>query len=405
MGTVGEVSERRKTRWRLRAFCHLLAAAAVSACFSQGDDSADAQAEPSYRDVTAERRPLRIAVSASGVVRPIDRIELKSKASGEVIELPVEVGDAVSAGSLIAKLDQVEERSALTQAQADLDVAQAELELAEKNFERRRKLLEGNVISEEAQDQTALELAVAKGKRVQAASALERAEERLTDTVISAPVAGVILQKYVEQGQIIASGVSNVGGGTPITDIADMRAVHVEAGIDEIDVGKIAVGQDATVRAEAFPGQLYQGEVVRIAPEARVEQNVTLFDVVIQVENRDARLKSGMNASVEIVIVDEPEALVIPVAALREESRGTDLAAEPGAPVVLLKEDSGYAPREIRVGRSDARWVEVLEGLAEGDVLGIPMVSRLKEEHDQLDARMRSRPGFGSTGKRKSGGN
>jgi len=280
------------TRRLLALFAAGLAATTL-ACFFQADGSESAQAGPRYKEVTAARGPFRIAVIANGLVRPIDRIELKSKASGEVVELAIEVGDTVAKGDLIVKLDQVEERAELAQARADRDIVRAELALAEKNFERRQKLLSRDVISEETHDQTELALAVARSKLVQAMTALDRAQERMEDTVIDAPVLGIILQKYVEEGQIIASGVSNVGGGTPIADIADMRNVYVEAGVDEIDIGKIDVAQRATVRSEAFPNLPYAGEVVRIAPEARVEQNVTLFDVVVRVENTDLKLKSG----------------------------------------------------------------------------------------------------------------
>lgn len=212
----------------------------------------------------------------------------------------------------------------------------------------------------------------------------------MEDTTITAPVDGLILQKYVESGQIIASAVSNVGGGSPIVDIADMRFVHIEAGIDEIDIGKIVVGQHATIRAEAYPDQRYAGEVTRIAPEARLEQNVTLFDVVVRVENTDGNLKSGMNATVEIVVVDVPDALTIPLAALRYDS-----FESPDAALVLLKRGEVYEEHPIRTGRTDHRVIEILEGLASGDVLGIPMVSRLKAEHDRLDSRVRSSRSFG----------
>jgi len=370
----------------------VLATAAIGACSLQSNDGADPQSEPSYKKVVVERLPLRIAVTAGGLVRPIDRIELKSKASGEVIDLPIEVGDSIAKGTLVAKLDQVEERNALAQARTDLDIARAELELAEKNFERRKQLFSSDVISKEAQDQTELDLAVARSQLVRANTGLERTQERMEDTIIQAPVDGIILQKYVEKGQIIASGVSNVGGGTPIADIADMRRVHVEAGIDEIDIGRIDVGQRAAVRAEAFADHLYEGVVVRIAPEARVEQNVTLFDVVVEVENSNARLKSGMNANVEIVIVDEPAALLIPLAALQREAQGTGGAE---VPVVLVEDAGDFVRREIRTGRTDYRVVEVLSGLSAGDVLGIPMVSRLKDEHDRMDARIRRSRSFG----------
>jgi len=370
-----------------------LLGAILVAC-AASEEGGQADAEPSYKEVVATRGPFRIAVSATGLVRPIDRIELKSKASGAVVQLPIEVGDEIAKGGLVAKLDQVEERADLAQAQANLQVAKAELALARLRSERREQLFESDVIAKEIQDQTDLDLAVARGRLIQTRTILERAQERMEDTVILSPVAGVVLQKYVEAGQIIASGVSNVGGGTPIADVADMRRIHAEAGVDEIDIGTIAVGQRATVRAEAFADRIYQGEVVRIAPEARVEQNVTLFDVVIEVENEDGRLKSGMNATVEIVLVDEPEALTIPVAALQppndaEEPRGDDTA------VVLLLQGDGFEPHEIRTGRTNFRAVEVLEGLGDGDVLGIPMASRLKDEHDRIQDRIRQSRSFG----------
>lgn len=370
------------------------------------DDPTAGQTGPKYKDVTAERGLFRIAVSANGLVRPIDRIELKSKASGAVVKLPIEVGDLVEKGALIAQLDQVEERAALAQAGADLDIARAELDLAEKNFERRAQLFSGNVISKETQDQTELDLAVSRSKLVQATTALERTRERMEDTVIVAPVDGIILQKYVEVGQIIASGVSNVGGGTPIADIADMRNVYIEAGIDEIDIGKITAGQQASIRAEAYPDQIYHGEIVRIAPEARVVQNVTLFDVVIHVENTDANLKSGMNTTVEIVIVERPDVLTIPVSALQKPSADDTSRSVESSPTVLVKDGDTYRPREIRTGSSDHRVIEVVDGLEEGDVLGIPMVSRLKQEHDLRDARVRRSRSFGGGdrgGKRAKG--
>jgi len=359
-----------------------------------------AEDETMYREIVAERRDFRIVVSANGLVRPIDRIELKSKASGEVIDLPIEVGSYVQKGALIAKLDQLQARTQLAQADADLAIAQAELSLAIKNFERRKELFGRDVISMRDQDQTELDLAVARGKLVQARSSLEQAEEQMTDTTILAPVGGLILQKYVERGQIIASGVSNVGGGSPIADIADMRSVHIEAGIDEIDFGKISVGQQATIRAEAFPEHVYTGLVTRIAPEARVEQNVTLFDVLIRVENSDGNLKSGMNTLVEIVVVHEPDVLTIPVSALI----GDGGPGASGSRLVLYQQGDNYEERSIQTGRTDHRIVEILAGLTAGDVIGIPMISRLKATNDRLDSRVRNSRSFGTRSSSKGGG-
>ena len=157
------------------------------------------------------------------------------------------------------------ESAAVKQAEADLDIAKAELAQAQRSFERRDQLFQENLISEEERDQIELSLAVAKGKLVQSSTTLERARERFSESVVRAPIDGVILQKYVEEGQIIASGVSNVSGGTAIVDIADMRSVYIEAGIDEIDIGKIRVGQAVAVEAEAYPQLKFRGSVIRIA--------------------------------------------------------------------------------------------------------------------------------------------
>ena len=404
-------------KWTIVLLVAGMAVGAVTIKYASSRDRQPQQQQAAYKEVIAQRGPFRLAVTASGLVRPIDRIELKSKASGEIVLLKVESGDQVAQGELIAQLDQVDERAALAQAGADLDIARAELTLAEKNHQRRKQLFSSEIIAEEERDQTELNLAIAHGKLIQATTALERAEERMADSVISAPVDGVILQKYVEKGQIIASGVSNVGGGTPIADIANMGTVHIEAGIDEIDIGRIEVGQQATVKAEAYPNQHYSGQVVRIAPEARVEQNVTLFDVVILVENTDGKLKSGMNAEVEIVMVDRSNVLTIPMIALQQGLASEAQIAQSGRPdghegttnagsggrgqsggggsIVLVRQGDTFQPQPIRVGMTNYQVVEVLAGLSEGDVLGIPMVSRLKSDNDRRVDRVRSSRSFG----------
>lgn len=349
---------------------------------------------PKFKEFTVQRGTFRVIVSANGVVKPIDRVEIKSKASGQIEELPVEEGDYVRKGQLIARLDQKDERAAVAQAQADLDIAKAELQQAQRIYDRRNELFEKQLVSEEEWNQIELNLTVAKGKLVQVTTTLERAQERLSESVVRAPIDGVILQKYVEEGQIIASGVSNVGGGTPIVDIADMSSVHIEAGIDEIDIGKVQIGQSALVTAEAYPQIQFTGEVVRIAPEAKIEQNVTLFDVVVEVENTDGKLKSGMNTAIEITIVEKNDILLAPAVALQTPSGPPGQSDER---MVFLKKDDEFVPRRVTIGLSNFRQAEILSGLNEGDILGVPMTSRLKAENEQMEERIRSSRSFGTS--------
>ncbi len=367
---------------------------------SKGSDSG--MNEVKIKEVIVERGTFQIIVMANGVVKSIDRIEIKSKASGEIVELPAEEGDFISQGDLIARLDQKDERAEVAQAQADFDIAKAELKQAQSTFDRRNQLFQDNLISEEEQGQITLDLAVAKGKVIQASTTLERAQERLSEAVVRAPIDGVILQKYVEKGQIIASGVSTVSGGTPIVDIADMSSVYIEAGIDEIDIGKVQIGQFATVIADAYPELEFNGKIVRIAPEARIEQNVTLFDLVVEVMNNDGKLKSGMNTRVEIEIVKKENVLLAPAITMQipdvkdlKDYQKRDVNIRK----VLLKQGDKFIPQLVEIGLYNFKQVIILAGVEEGSILGVPMTSRLKDENVRLEERIkriRSSRSFGS---------
>jgi HlyD family secretion protein len=373
--------------------------AGITVFFLSGNGSDSGRNRIKFKEVIVERGTFQIIVMANGVVKSIDRIEIKSKASGEIVELPVEEGDFISQGDLIARLDQKDERAEVAQAQADFDIAMAELKQAQSTFERRNQLFQDNLISEEEQGQITLDLAVAKGKVIQASTTLERAQERLSEAVVRAPIDGTILQKYVEEGQIIASGVSNVSGGTPIVDIADMSSVYIETGIDEIDIGKVQIGQFATVIAEAYPELEFNGEIVRIAPEAKIEQNVTLFDVVVEVKNNDGKLKSGMNTRVEIEIVKKENVLLAPVITMQipdAKDLGDYQNRDANVRSVLLKQEGKFILQIVETGLSNFKQVIILAGVEEGSILGVPMTSRLKNENDRLEARIRSSRSFGS---------
>ncbi len=352
---------------------------------------------PQYKEFKVERGNFRIDVEASGLVKPVNRIEIKSKASGEIVDLPIEEGQVVRQGDLIARLDQKDEQSSVALAEADLIIAKAELQQAELMFKRRNTLFKKKIISEEERDQTSLQRAVAKGKVIQATTTLDRAKDRLKDATVRAPIDGVILQKYVEKGQIISSGVSNVSGGTPIVDLAAMQTVYIEAGIDEIDIGKIEVGQSANVVADAYPDLIFEGKVIRILPEAKVEQNVTLFDVIIEVENTAGKLKSGMNTHIKITTTHKTDILLAPIVALQSEPTEQSKASQR---TVLLKEGAAFTPKQITIGLSDFKQAEVLSGLKAGDLLGVEMISRLKKDNDRLEKRIKKSRSFGAASKK-----
>jgi HlyD family secretion protein len=385
------------SKWYLVGFAIIIIAVVGFYTVKNGKSNDVPESTVRFKEFVVKRGTFHNTVTASGAVIPIDRVEIKSKASGLIEDLPVEEGDYVKKGALICRLDQTDVQAEVDQAQANYDIAEAELKQAQNSYSRQQQLYSRKLLSDEELDQIDLLLAQAKGKMVSARIALDQAKNRFEETIVRAPISGIILQKYVETGQIISSGISNVSGGTPIADIADMDSVYIEAGIDEIDVGKIHIGQLADIIADAYPELTFHGTIVRIAPEARIVQNVTLFDVVIIVGNDNLILKSGMNANVEITIARKDNALLIPILTM-EHPRDPD--APPDVREVMLKKGERFESQKIRIGLFDFENAVVEEGLKEGDIVGVPMLSRLKEDNERMEQRIRSSRQFGSGGSR-----
>jgi HlyD family secretion protein len=389
--------------------------------FNSSDDGSSSPTKIST--AVAERGNLVLTVSSTGIVEPTLTVDLKSKASGEIIELPIEEGDAVSEGKLIARLDATTTKTAYDQALADLEVARKSLSLAIKEANRADELFRQGLISELEHENAILSREQANSVLVKANAGLEDAKERLSETVIKSPIDGIVLQKYVEKGQIIASGISAVSGGTIIATVADLSRVYVTTAVDEVDIGSIKPGQKATIIAESYPDREFRGEVQRIHPQAKMEQNVTTFDVTIEVDNSEGLLMAGMNASVEITAGYVENALLIPREALTDiraiarmmgEGAGSGLpggmrrrpeGSEGGMPggrgdrdsdgsnpvkMVIAVNNGIEDPRPIELGLSNFEQVEVLSGLSEGDTVLTTVTSKALKDREAFLERMRN---------------
>ena len=272
------------------------------------------------RDMPLRRGELKVTVTATGVISPINVIEVKSKASGVVEQIPVENSDRIRTGQLIARLDQTDTRNAYEQALADSQVAVATLIQQENNWKRANDLYQKQLISQQDFDQINVDYVKSKSNLVKAQSSLLLARQKLAETIVLSPINGIVLSRNVTAGQIIASAVSNVGGGTTIARVANMDEVHMIAAVDEVDIGRISIGQETKIIADAYPDDVFYGRVIRIAAQSTVTQNVTTFDVVILVPNKDNKLKSGMNGTITIDIFDKEDVLLISNELLREYS-------------------------------------------------------------------------------------
>lgn len=414
-----------------------------------GLTSGSAGAGVPQRTATVNRGDLSAVVSATGKIEPVQKVEVKSKASGQITAMPVEEGDRVQKNALIARVDETDARNAYEQAVADLDVARATVTQTASNVRRQEELFRRGLISQSDMDQVKLEEVRAKAQLIKAETELSIMETRLKDSVVRSPIAGIVLQKNVEAGQIIASGINSVSGGTLIATVADMDSVFVYAEVDEVDIGQVKIGQTARVVPDAFPEDVFAGSVLRIAPLAKVEQNVTTFNVTVVVPNRDGKLKAGMNASVDLTVADRHDVLLVPKEAVKDfreiraqmvaltptdstggpplaaagqrpgmsdslrarwrerfagampPARGADVASGNGPAsrkFVLVKKGDGFVPRPIEVGFSNYDSAEIISGLEEGETVLIFSSSRAAADREAFMSRMRNVSGFGGFG-------
>ncbi len=309
-------------RITMRGALALMLALGMAACStSEGSESS----QNGTRDDIAvtEQGDLDIRVEASGQVEPILVIEVKSKASGEVTDLHVETGDEVQQGDLLAEIDPRDVRNALQQAQADLEVAQARVQIAQSQAERSRELREANVVTQQELESSILEQANARAALQRAQTNLELAQERMNDVTIRAPISGTIIDKPVEAGMIISSASGNVSGGTTLMMMADLSTMQVRTLVDETDIGKVKAGQVARVQVEAYPNREFVGSVYKIEPQAVVDQNVTMFPVLVRLDNSERLLKPNMNAEVQIEVAQRQNVVLVPNAAVVAMSEAT----------------------------------------------------------------------------------
>ena len=299
-----------------------------------------------------------VSASAAGVIEPVRTIDVKSKASGEIIELRVETGEDVKAGQLLAVVDPRQPRNNLSQAEADLSVAKAQLEIADSKLARADTLVKTQSITESDFEDARLSYVAANAQVVRAKIDLEIAHDQMDDTRILAPAEGTIIAKNVELGTVISSPTKDVGGGTLLLRMANLDTVQIRTLVDETDIGKVRPGLEATITVDAYPNRPFGGVVLKIEPQATVQQNVTMFPALVRIANPRHLLMPGMNAEVEIHIGSGENVLAIPYAALRTPrdvaSAASVLGLDPAAVDAELKRAAQAPPADSATAGPDS---------------------------------------------------
>jgi HlyD family secretion protein len=361
----------------------------------------------------AGTQQLELTVEASGTVEAISSIEIKSKASGQVLFLGAEIGDFVEKGIVLARIDQRTPTNTLAQANADLEVAKVRLSNAKNQFNRSKRLHDEGNISDKAFEDVQEASSSAQAQLVRAEVFLENARIALDDTSVRSPIAGTVISRLAEVGQVITSPTSAVGGGTLLMEMADLNKVRVRALIDEIDIGKISIGQEVTLKVSAYRDKRFTGVVSKIEPMSKVDQNVTTFPVLIDIENKDNLLLIGMNTDVEIEILNEEVALALPAGSLRTRKDIVSVAPLLGITqkdlnnfltekvagenfntfIVLKQTKKGAIPAWVKVGKTDLNHVEVKSGIDQKEIVYVLPSEGLIKYQQKFSERLKGRFG------------
>lgn len=304
---------------------------------------------PEFQTAVAEVRSLVSSVVATGTIEPIRIIDVKSQASGEILELAVELGDLARQGQLLVRIDPRDVRNEFDQAEADLDVARARLQIAERRLARSQALHDSSIVTAEELETAMLEHANARAALVRGEANLELATDRLNDVVVRSPINGTVVEREIEAGQIVTS-TREVTGGTLLMRMADLSEVQVRTMVDETDIGSIEMDLPAEITVEAYPDRTFRGTVLKIEPQAVVDQSVTMFAVLTRIVNEQSLLRPGMNSDVQIVIGRRDEALTLDNGGVKTPDEARQLVEALGLDPSLLEQRVEVASEEPTEG-------------------------------------------------------
>ncbi|MES2126927.1 MAG: efflux RND transporter periplasmic adaptor subunit [Pseudomonadota bacterium] len=396
-----------------------LAVAGAAAAAYMNTKKEPAIPELKYRAIAADTGNITQTVTATGTINPVALINVGSQVSGTVVELKADFNDHVKKGQVLLKLDPTIFNAQIAQSEAGLASAQASLRLAQANFERNERLVAQNYVSSLTLDQSRRELDVARANIKLSEAQLARAKADLDNSIIRAPIDGVVVKRTIDLGQTVAASFT-----TPnLFQIAqDLTKMQIDTSVSEADVGALKTGQAARFVVDAYPDREFDATMRQFRLAANVVQNVVTYNVVLDVENKDELLKPGMTAQVRLVVGNRPNVLRIPTAALRfrlsdeevdkEAKKQKAKAAKEGklasAPAVVpppaeeddvafrgknettrqfkifkLNDKNEAKPVDIKIGLSNFRFTEVLGGdLKKGDKVVTRSLAPTKEKDD-----------------------
>jgi HlyD family secretion protein len=323
-----------------------------------------------YTTEAARKQNITSSITATGTIEPVTEVEVGTQVSGIIAHIYVDYNSVVHRGDVIAELDKTNLLSELASSQSNLANAQANLNYQSANYQRFKTLYDKGLISANEYEQARLTYEQARQQIVVQQQNVQKAKTNLGYATITAPIDGVVLAKKVEEGQTVASAMTTPTLFIIAQDLTDMRVI---ADIDEADIGGVKEGQRVTFTVDAYPEDVFNGNVTQVRQQATTESNVVTYEVVISARNDDLKLKPGLTANVTIYTAEKNDVLAVPAKALRFQPTEAMLADDEtmenvDAPQKVWKQDGKvFRAIAVQTGMTNGTLTEITSGLKEGD--------------------------------------
>ncbi|WP_294142302.1 efflux RND transporter periplasmic adaptor subunit [uncultured Sanguibacteroides sp.] len=329
----------------------------------------------SYETTTIKKGSLNTTVTATGTIEPITKVDVGTQVSGTISRLYVDYNSVVKKGQLIAELDRTLLEAAMASDSANMESSKSEYEYQKKNYARLSGLYEKKLISDTEFETAQYEYEKAKLSYEKAIADLVKAKSNLSYATIYSPIDGVVLSREVEEGQTVAASFETP---TMFTIANDLRKMQVIADVDEADIGQVEEGQRVTFTVDAFPDDIFEGDVTQVRLQSTTTNNVVTYEVVIDAPNPDLKLKPGLTANITVYTMEKNDIMLAPLKAFRFTPESTNPVMETpiaakGEKTVWIQTAEGIIPKVVKTGVSDGINMEIKEGVQEGDrlVVGI----------------------------------
>jgi HlyD family secretion protein len=334
---------------------------------------------PTY---TVKKGSIETKLDITGEVQPVSTIKIKSQVSGKILKFYVDENQYVNIGDVIADIEpDYNQAESISRTRSSLRLAEISLAKAEKDFNDYTELYKKNFISVNDLRDSSDALESARINHEQALEQYNLVKDIDTKDSVSklyATSSGTVISRLVEEGEMVSSSNTSYGEGTVIMLLADLNRMVVKSEVNEVDISKYNVKQQAAVNVDAFPYDKFSGKVSKIAASATDKNGTKVFPIEIHLAGDIKKLKPGMTANVSIEGESRKDILIIPIRSIFTDDKGQDV-------VYLMKDGKAEKAVPIKTGINDFQQVEVIEGLSENDVIALTEPAELAPKSEEFE--------------------